>query len=61
MRVRSNYDNPDMYLFASSDLEGTTKHYKDLRYLTKMVLTGLDALIERRIGKTEMGQLRSKY
>ena len=61
MRVRSNYDNPDMYLFAHSDLENATKHYKDLRYLTKMVFIGLDALIERRIGKTEMGQLRSQY
>lgn len=61
MRIRSNYDNPDMYLFASDDPDSATKHYKDLRYLTRILVAGLDALIERRIGKTEMSQLRCKF
>ena len=61
MRIRSNYDNPDMYLFASDKPENATKHYKDLRYLTKILIAGLDALIEGRIGRTEMSQLKSKF
>ena len=61
MRIRSNYDNPDMYLFTSNDPGSATEHYKDLRYLTKILIAGLETLIERRIGKIEMGQLRCKF
>ena len=61
MRICSNYDNPDMYLFASVKPANDTKYYKDLRYLTKILIAGLDALIEGRIGRTEMSQLKSKF
>lgn len=58
MRVRSNYDNPDMYLFAPDNTENATKHYRDLLYLTEVLIAGLDALIERRIGSEEVARLR---
>ena len=61
MRTRSNYDNPDMYLFATDSADSATKHYRDLLYLTRVLMAGLDALIEKRIGKTEMSQLRRKF
>ena len=61
MRIRSNYDSPDMYLFASDKPENATKHYKDLRYLTRILIAGLDALIERRVGIIMMSQLKSKF
>lgn len=61
MRIRSNYDNPDMYLFVPDDLDSATQHYRDLRYLTRILIAGLDALIEQRVGKIEMSQLRSKF
>lgn len=61
MRVRSNYDSPDMYLFASDDAENAIKHYRDLRYLTQILITGLDILIERRIGRLKMADLTSRF
>lgn len=61
MRVRSNYDNPDMYLFASKNAENATDHYRDLLYLTKVLITGLDALIARRIGSRNMAKLKSSF
>lgn len=61
MRVRSNYDNPDMYLFASHNPEDAANHYRNLLYLTKIIIAGLDTLIERKIGRTEMAKLKSKF
>lgn len=59
MRLRSNYDNPDMYLFTS-DAESAARHYEDFKYLSKTLIAGLEALIERRIGPTEMANLKSR-
>jgi len=61
IRVRSNYDNPDMYLFAPDNAENASKHYRDLLYLTEILVAGLDALIERRIGSREMTVLKSRF
>lgn len=61
MRVHSNYDNPDMYLFASHDVAKAAKHYKDLLFLTEILIAGLEALIERRIGSAEMARLKSGF
>jgi hypothetical protein len=61
MRVRSNYDNPDMYLFAPDNVGNATKHYKDLLYLTEVLIAGLDALIEKRIGQTEMMRIKKGF
>ena len=60
MRVRSNYENPDMYLLAS-DAAGATRHYEDFKYLSTTLIAGLDALIEKRIGPTEMVNLKSRF
>jgi len=57
MRVRSNYENPEMYLFASDNLEDAASHYKDLLYLTNLIIAGLDLLIEKKIGKLERTKL----
>ncbi len=60
MRVRSNYDNPDMYLLTS-DAEGATRHHEDFKYLSKILIAALDALIERRIGPADMADLKSRF
>jgi len=61
MRCKSNYDSPDMYLSASGDVHGATNHYKNLLYLTEILIAGLETLIERRIGQTEMVALKSRF
>lgn len=61
MRVRTNYDNPDMYLLAPDNAENAYEHYKELLYLTSILVAGLDALIERRIGGKEMIRLKSRF
>lgn len=61
MRVHSNYDNPDMYLFAADGGEEAANHYKNLRYLTEVVVAGLETLIERGIGDREMAVLKSRF
>lgn len=57
MRVRSNYENPEMYLFASDKVEDAASHYTDLLYLTNIIVAGLDLLIEKKIGKQRMTTL----
>ena len=41
--------------------ENAAKHYKELRYLTGILIAGLDALIERRIGQANMATLKSRF
>ena len=57
MRVRSNYEDPDMYLFASENVQDAASHYEDLLHLTEMIVAGLDCIIERKIGTQEMVKL----
>lgn len=61
MRVHSNYDNPDMYLFPAGNWEDAADHYRDLLYLTRIIIAGLETLIERKVGRTEMAALKSKF
>lgn len=59
LRLRSNYDNPDMYLFAPTGQESAVKSYKELLRLTEFIIAGLDYLIERRIVRKEVVELRA--
>lgn len=59
MRVRSNYENPDMYLFATENVQDAASHYMELLYLTNMLVVGLDCIIERKIGAQEMTNLNN--
>jgi hypothetical protein len=58
LRLRSNYDNPDMYLFAPTEQESAVKSYQELLRLTELLVAGLNALIERRIGPRAAADLR---
>lgn len=55
MRVRSNYESPDMYIYT--DPGEASNHFKDLRYLTKVVIAGLQTIIEGRLGPDRVNQL----
>lgn len=61
MRIRSNYENPDMYIFALNNPQDAANHFRNLLYLTEIFVAGLDTLIERRIGCTEMAKLKSRF
>jgi len=58
MRVLSNYKNPDMYL-AASDVPDAAKHYNNLVYLTNLLIAGLDLLITKKIGESEMAKFKN--
>jgi hypothetical protein len=57
MRVQSNYKNPDMYLFAAGNIQDAASHYRNLLYLTRLLIAGLDLLISKKIGKPELTKL----
>lgn len=57
LRLRSNYYNPDMFLFAPTEQESAVKSYQELLRLTELLVAGLNALVERRIGRTAAAEL----
>jgi hypothetical protein len=57
LRCRSNYDNPDMYLYGSSD-EVAIERYKNLEQLTMFAATGFETILEKALGTTQMDVLR---
>jgi hypothetical protein len=57
LRVRSNYNNPDMYLFTQTNHEYAVTSYKELVRLTELLVAGFDTLIERRIGRRRANEL----
>lgn len=59
MRLRSNYDNPDMYVYSSVNPNDMITHYKNLDTLTRFVLNGLETIIEKKIGRSKMAELKS--
>ena len=57
LRLRSNYDNPDMFLYADSN-ETALERYANFKFLTNTITTGLETLMEKAIGSTAMIRLR---
>jgi hypothetical protein len=58
LRVRSNYDNPDMHLFASIEDESSCNSYTELVYLIELLFIGLNVLVENSIGRRNTENLR---
>ena len=52
MRVRSNYDAPDIYLYAHGQVDDAVRHYNDLTCLTKAIFSSLSVIIEKKLGKS---------
>ena len=48
IRVRSNYDDPEMYIYGQGD-KSTANHYKNLLRLTADLVAVLERIIERKI------------
>ncbi len=60
MRERSNYDNPIMYLSGTNDADRARSHYKDLLRLTKVLIEGINTLIEFYLGKKELDKIKNE-
>jgi len=58
LRVRCNYENPDMYVFAPTEQQSAVRSYQELLQLTELLVAGCDVLIERRIGRKQVAELR---
>jgi len=50
IRVRSNYDDPEMYIYGQGDEATAQSHYKNLVQLTADLAAALGRIIERKIG-----------
>ena len=59
MRLRSNYEDPDMYMVAFDDVDGAVGHYRSLTYLVSVLVEGLCTLVRRGIGTEAMERLES--
>jgi signal transduction histidine kinase len=60
MRIRANYDDPEMYLAAFADTEGAVAYYKALTRLSDVLAEGLCAIIRRKIGHQAMDRLEAR-
>lgn len=60
MRVRANYDDPEMYLAAFDDVEGAVAHYRALTYLSAVLVEGLCRIIRSKIGPKAMIKLEGR-
>lgn len=58
MRIRSNYEEPDIYLFASKQqTDEAVRHYADLLFLTKAIVCSLSVVVRRKLGRQAMDSL----
>ena len=60
IRIRSNYDDPDMYIFGQNDVTDAAKYYLNLVTLTEAVVACLENLIQRRIGETHFATIKER-
>ncbi len=62
MRIRSNYEEPDIYLYASDQqTDEAVKHYSDLLSLTQSIAHPLSFIIQKKIGKQTMDSIEAKF
>lgn len=61
IRVRSNYDDPEMYIYGQGDEATAQSHYKNLVQLTSDLGVVLERIIERKIGAEELQKLRQEF
>jgi len=61
MRIRSNYDDADMYVYGQQDAATAQSHYHHLVHLTRTVVSLLERIIERRIGRRQVQQLKDDF
>lgn len=62
MRIRSNYEDPDIHLYASDkQAYEAVRHYEDLLFLTQAIVGSLSVIMLRKIGKQAMDSIESRF
>ncbi|TAN42556.1 MAG: hypothetical protein EPN22_12370 [Nitrospirae bacterium] len=61
MRVRSNYDDPDIYLYAHSQVDDAARHYADLLFLTQAAFSALSVILLKKLGKSTFEQIEGQF
>lgn len=61
IRVRTNYDNPEMYIYGQDDESSAQNHYKNLLRLTLDLAAVLERIIERKIGVDAFQRLVKEF
>lgn len=61
MRIRSNYEEPDIHLYASEQkTDEAVRHYFDLLFLTQAIVFSLSLIMRQKIGNKAMNDLEKR-
>ena len=62
MRIRSNYQEPDIHLYAlEQPADEVVRNYSDLLFLTQIIAHSLSFIMRRKIGKPVMDSIETKF
>ena len=61
MRLRSNYDDPDMFIYGQADRWSAKRRYENVLKLTQCITACLEVIVERKIGSSSFGELKSEF
>lgn len=61
IRVRSNYDDPEMYIYGHTDTTTAGRHYTHLLHLTTALIECLERIIAQKCGSTLLGQWKQRF
>jgi len=61
MRLRSNYDDPSMFVAGFDDGDGAIEHYRYLTELTAAMIEMLGAIVSRGVGAPAMQSLEDSF
>ena len=61
IRVRSNYDDPEMYIYGQGDESTAQNHYRNLLQLTTNLVAVLERIVERKIGPKPFQELKEQF
>lgn len=61
IRVRSNYDDPEMYIYGQGDEATAQNHYRNLLSLTGSLAAVLERIIEKQSGARLFQQLKDDF
>lgn len=60
VRIRANYDDPNIYIYGSQDGGQAETHYRNTVKLTRSIISCLDAILKRKIGDTAFETLKAR-
>jgi hypothetical protein len=61
IRVRSNYDDPEMYIYGQTDADTAQLHYQYLLRVTMALVKCMENVIAQKCGATLVADLKQKF